>query len=112
MTKSGGGYVWDRVLEYRVWCHPEHGAPDEADGGDYYYVFATYEEALATSQRIEGAEKPLALVVQEEYIDEPEPGHYVHVKERRVTEWPVEFLARPKTHGEHDSGFHVPRCTG
>jgi hypothetical protein len=43
-----------------------------------------------------GAEEPLALVLQEEYIEEPEPGQYVHVKERRVTEWPVEFLRRPK----------------
>ena len=24
---AGGGYVWDEVLEYRVWCHPERGAP-------------------------------------------------------------------------------------
>lgn len=44
-AKAGGGYVWDEVLEYRVWCHPERGAPDEADGSDYYYAFATYEDA-------------------------------------------------------------------
>lgn len=24
-AKAGGGYVWDAVLEYRVWCHPERG---------------------------------------------------------------------------------------
>ncbi len=28
LAKSGGGYVWDEVLEYRVWCHPQDGAPD------------------------------------------------------------------------------------
>jgi hypothetical protein len=28
---AGGGYVWDAVLEYRVWCHPESGAPDLAE---------------------------------------------------------------------------------
>ncbi len=28
LVKSGGGYVWDEVLEYRVWCHPEIGAVD------------------------------------------------------------------------------------
>lgn len=38
---AGGGYVWDAVLEYRVWCHPERGAPDLEDGSDYYYSFAT-----------------------------------------------------------------------
>ncbi|MBX3692434.1 hypothetical protein [Dokdonella sp.] len=83
-------------MEYRVWCHPEHGAPDAADGNDYYYPFETYEEALRFSQETPGAEEPLALIVQEEYIDEPEPGKYVHVKERRVAEWPVSFLSRPR----------------
>ena len=40
--------------------------------------------------------KPLALIRQEEYISEPEPGVYIHMKELRVTEWPVEFLRRPR----------------
>jgi hypothetical protein len=96
LTEAGGGYVWDAVLEYRVWCHPERGAPDAADGDDYYHAFATYDEALACSEAIDGAEEPLALVLQEEYIDEPEPGDYRHVRERRVTEWPVAFLGRPR----------------
>ncbi|MCL2310274.1 MAG: GCN5 family acetyltransferase [Proteobacteria bacterium] len=95
-ANAGGGYVWDAVLEYRVWCYPERGAADLADGSDYYYPFETYEEALAFSQETQGAEEPLALIVQEEYIDEPEEGRYVHVKARRVAEWPVAFLSRPK----------------
>ncbi len=95
-AKAGGGYVWDEVLEYRVWCHPEQGAPDEFDGSDYFYAFETFEEALAYSERSEGAESPLALVLQREYIDEPEQGEYLHVKKERVTEWPVEFLSRPR----------------
>lgn len=95
-AKAGGGYVWDEVLEYRVWCHPERGASDEADGSDYFYSFATYVEALAFSQGAEGAEEPLALVLQREYISEEEPEQYVHVKEERVTEWPVAFLTRPR----------------
>jgi putative acetyltransferase len=95
-AKSGGGYVWDAVLEYRVWCHPERGAPDDDDGNDYFFAFATYEEALEQYESMVGAEEPLALILQEEYIDEPEVGAYVHVKERRVTEWPVEFLRRPR----------------
>jgi hypothetical protein len=97
LAKAGGGYVWDAVLEYRVWCHPERGAPtDEDDGGDYYYAFATYEEALEFSKSMTGTEEPLALILQEEYIEESEPGQYVHRKEQRVTEWPVEFLRRPR----------------
>ena len=95
-AKAGGGYVWDAVLEYRVWCHPERGAPGLDDGSDYYYAFETYEEALAFSEETPGAETPLALILQEEYINEPEPGKYIHVKDQRVAEWPVEFLSRPK----------------
>jgi putative acetyltransferase len=95
-AKAGGGYVWDAVLEYRVWCHPERGAPDEADGSDYYYAFESYEDASAFSSSNDGTEEPLALVLQREYIDEPEPGQYVHVREERVAEWPVAFLSRPK----------------
>jgi putative acetyltransferase len=96
LAKSGGGYVWDEVLEYRVWCHPERGSPDLDDGSDYYYFFASYAEALTFSRATEGAEEPLALIRQLEYIDELAPGEYRHVKEPRVTEWPVEFLRRPR----------------
>ncbi|KRB98241.1 hypothetical protein [Duganella sp. Root198D2] len=94
-AKSGGGYVWDAVLEYRVWCHPVRGAPDEDDGSDYYYAFETFEEAKEFADQNPGTEAPLALVLQREYIDEPEPGEYVHCREERVTEWPVTFLTRP-----------------
>jgi len=93
---AGGGFVWDAVLEYRVWCHPDDGAPDKADGSDYYYAFASYPEALRFSQKYPGAEEPLALILQKEHLDEPAPGQYVHVKRRRITEWPVVFLRRPR----------------
>src|ERR1700752_1163566 len=95
-AKAGGGYVWDAVLEYRVWCSPRRGAPDEADGSDYYYPFSTYDEALAFSADNPGADETLALLLQQEYLSGPEPGKYIHVRERRVTEWPVEFLTRPR----------------
>ena len=96
LTEAGGGFVWDDVLEYRVWCHPERGAPDEENGDDYYRAFATYVDAAAFSKNTHGAEEPLALVQQKEYIDEPRPGEYRHVKRLRITEWPVEFLHRPR----------------
>ncbi|WP_412970787.1 hypothetical protein [Glaciecola sp. MF2-115] len=35
-AKAGGGYVWDAVLEYRVWCSSSNGAPDLYEGNDYY----------------------------------------------------------------------------
>jgi putative acetyltransferase len=31
MAHAGGGYVWDAVLEYRVWNHPERGDVGEGD---------------------------------------------------------------------------------
>src|SRR5262245_35871600 len=88
VAKAGGGYVWDAVLEYRVWV--------VGTDNDSYRAFATYPEALAYSQTTPGAEDPTALVRQDEYLDEPEPGQYVNVKAMRVTEWPVEFLRRPR----------------
>lgn len=96
LVMSGGGYVWDDVLEYRVWCYPANGAPDTEDGNDYYYYFSTYEEAFEFSKNNVGCEPPIALILQEEYIDEEEPGKFVHIKERRLTEWQVEFLKRPR----------------
>jgi len=88
LTKSGGGYVYDEVLEYRVWVHP--------GGNDYYQAFPTYEETKHFSEQTARAEEPLVLVLQREYINEPEPGKYVHVKGDRITEWRVEWLAGSK----------------
>lgn len=93
-AKSGAGYFFDHVLEYRVWCHPERGAPDEFDGEDYYYAFASYEDALAFSTDTEGAEKPLVLIRQLEWINEPEAGVFIHEKGERIAEWRVEWLER------------------
>ena len=107
-AKAGGGFVWDEVLEYRVWCHPERGAPDLAEGSDYYYPFATHQEAFEFSNGNAGTEEPLALVLQEEFIDEPEPGRYIHVNARRVAEWPVSFLARPRRTASTIADFFAP----
>lgn len=107
-AQAGGGYVWDAVLEYRVWCHPERGAPDASRGSDYFRAFATYEDALEFSEATPGAEEPLALILQEEYIEEPEPGVYVHCKESRVTEWPPSFLSRPRRTSQTIPAFLAP----
>lgn len=102
LAKAGGGYVWDEVLEYRVWCHP-------ADGGDdYYYAFASSGEAEDFAARTPEAGSPLALVLQREHIDEPSPGEYRHVKEERITEWPVEFLRRPRRTEHTIPDFFAP----
>jgi len=62
-AKAGGGYVWDEVLEYRVWCHPERGAKDLENGNDYYYAFSNYGDASNFWKNNEGTEEPLALIL-------------------------------------------------
>lgn len=96
VVKSGGGYVWDEVLEYRVWCYPRSGALDIFEGDDYYHEFDNYQEALKFTKANPGTEEPLALILQKEYIDEPQAGKYLHIKEKRLTEWHVKFLSRPR----------------
>src|SRR4051794_21217371 len=107
-AKAGGGYVWDAVLEYRVWCYPAEGAEDLDDASDYYYAFATFAEASEFAEKTRGAQEPLALILQEEYIDEPAEGQYVHVRSQRVAEWPVEFLSRPKRNDRTIADFLSP----
>lgn len=88
LTKSGGGYFYDEVLEYRVWVH--------AGRSDEFRAFPTIESAEQFASTTKGAETPLVLILQREHIDEPEPGKYVHVKGDRITEWQVEWLADSK----------------
>ena len=88
LTKSGGGYFYDDVLEYRVWVHP--------GGDDYYCAFATYEEAKRFSEGTARAEEPLVLVRQLEHVNEPKPSVFEHVKRERITEWRVEWLQGTK----------------
>jgi hypothetical protein len=89
LTKSGAGYFYDEVLEYRVWINvPE--------GDDYYKAFARYEDALEFSKNTEGAEEPLVLILQKQWIDEPEPGKFFVRTEDRITEWRVEWLSNGK----------------
>ena len=106
---AGGGYVWDDVLEYRVWCHPKDG------GNDYYYAYSSYEEALQaadslrrTDKTIAKVESPLVLILQKEHINEPKPGQYVHVTEPRTAEWPPEFLSRPRRTSHTIPDFLAP----
>ena len=100
---AGGGYVWDAVLEYRVWCHA--GEED-----DYYYAFSSFEEAFACSESEPNAEAPVALVLQKEYISEAEPGECVHIHEQRITEWPPEFLLRPRRTEQTIPDFMSPQA--
>lgn len=92
LSKSGGGYFYDEVLEYRVWVHPHAGGPELQEGDDYFCAFPSYEEALAFSKEMPGAEDPLVLVLQREHVNEPKRGKFEHVVGDRISEWQVEWL--------------------
>jgi len=85
LAKSGAGYVWDEVLEYRVWTHK--------GGSDAMKAFATFEAARDYSERTYGAEPPLVLIRQKTHINEPERGKLVYVEDKeRITEWQPHWL--------------------
>ena len=97
---SGGGYFFDEVLEYRVWCYPEQDANEvDADGSflianEYYRAFMTFEQALAFANDTPDSRTPVALVRQLEWIDQPSRGVYIHNKGERITEWQANWLVR------------------
>jgi hypothetical protein len=95
-VKSGAGYFYDDVLEYRVWLHTRRGAPKKNGDSDYFVAFAQYEKALAFSQQSKSAEEPLALIRQLKHINEPEPGVFEVVETERIAEWRVEWLLPSK----------------
>lgn len=102
-TKSGAGYFYDEVLEYRVWLHPDLGAEPLAGKEDYFVAFAEFERAKVFSDTTKGAETPLALVRQVESINEPTPGVFVWDRVERITEWQVQWLA-----GNQRSSSSIP----
>ncbi|HEV2223729.1 MAG TPA: hypothetical protein VGR84_12080 [Candidatus Acidoferrales bacterium] len=95
-TDSGAGYFYDEVLEYRVWLNRDKGAEPLNGDKDYFVAFAQYEPAEAFSRKTRGAEVPIALVRQLEWIDEPERGHFVPERGERITEWQVQWLRNNK----------------
>lgn len=99
----GAGYFFDDVLEYRVWLD----LPD----GERYHAFAQWERADAYSQATPLASKPFALVRQLEYVNEPAPGEFEHVREVRVTEWRAEWLDGTKRGPTSIADFLAARRT-
>ena len=112
-TRSGAGYFYDDVLEYRVWLHPEKGAKPLNGAKDYFVAFAQYERANGFSKRSTGAESPIVLVRQLEWINEPEHGRFIPEKTERITEWQVQWLTGSKRGPKSISDFlQHPREAG
>ena len=98
---SGGGYFFDEVLEYRVWCYPDIEADITDNNGiplnattEYYRAFMTFEQALVFANDTPDSRTPVALVRQLEWIDQPSRGVYIHNKGERITEWQANWLVR------------------
>lgn len=97
---AGGGYFFDEVLEYRVWCYPDTNSNLDADASslnvknEYCHAFATYEQALTFATDTPDARAPVALVRQLEWVDQPSRGVYIHNKGERITEWHADWLTR------------------
>ena len=89
LAKSGGGYFYDDVLEYRVWHHPKHGS-------DLFRAFGSYEDAVRFAECTPDAEEPLVLVRQREWVSESTPGQFAHERSVRIAEWSVEWLEKGK----------------
>jgi len=86
LVHSGGGYLYDAVLEYRVWSKSEDGQP-------ICHSFGTYNDAKKFSKKIPGAEKvPVVLVLQKQYIEDTKDGKYKLINKERLAEWKVEWL--------------------
>ena len=105
MAQAGAGFFYDDVLEYRVWCYPLDGAEDKFDENDYYYSFGSFEEALEFSKITKGAQSPLVLIRQNEWINEVEPGNYIHESGERIAEWPAECLEGRKRQADSIDKF-------
>jgi hypothetical protein len=95
-AKSGAGYFYDDVLEYRVWLNPDRGARPLNGSQDYFVAFAQYELAQEFSDNTPGAEPPLVLVRQREWVDEPQKGQFIRESGERITEWQVQWLKDTK----------------
>lgn len=111
-VKSGAGFFYDDVLEYRVWLHPERGAQKLAGDSDYYAAFAQYEPALHFSKVNAGSEEPLVLVRQKESVNEPTPGKYEWVREERITEWQVDWLKPSRREPDSIKQFLATHAAG
>ena len=61
-------------------------------GMTIFAAFAQHEKAEAFAKVTPGAQAPLVLAPQRQWIDEPEPGRYVPMKGERITEWQVRWL--------------------
>lgn len=84
---------------------PAEGAKPLAEGHDYFFAFAEYENALAFSRKTKGAEEPLVLIRQYQWIDEPSPGKYQVKRGERITEWQVAWLSGAKRRPNSISEF-------
>jgi leucyl aminopeptidase len=87
---SGGGLIYDEVLEYRVWLKDE-------DRQSRCHSFVTYNDAKRFIKNTPTAERePVVLVLQKQYIEDNKDGKYKLIDKERFTEWRIEWLKGSK----------------
>jgi len=90
LVYSGGGLIYDEVLEYRVWSKDE-------DGQSICHSFVTYNDAKRFIKKTRTAERePVVLVWQKQYIEDTPNGKYKLIDKERFTEWRIEWLKGSK----------------
>jgi len=95
MCNSGGGYRYDRVLEWRVWRK-------DSEGELGVYSFPSFQKAQTFLRKVDDSRYShlVVLVEQKSWYKMDEQGDYVDpqgesyslVNEPRITEWAPEWL--------------------
>ncbi len=97
MCSSGGGYRYDRVLEWRVWRK-------DGDGELALYSFPSFQKAQSFMRKVSNDIYTHLVVLVEQkkwykmnekgsYVDD-EGRHYSLSRKTRITEWAPEWLLR------------------
>lgn len=110
-AQSGGGYLFDKVLEYRVWFQPPRGYKISVDTphgsirlNHTYIPTDTYENAKRISDKLEESGINIQGIL---VLVEQKPGHWVDWgavgpprigTRRRITEWRPEWLPGSRFH--------------
>ena len=94
---SGAGFIWDEVLEYRVWSR----GPTEC------HTFASYDEAERFSEATATRSIVLALVKQVEYFEGNTQRGFVELFRAPGTEEHPDYLLRSEYTLWHAKVLHT-----
>jgi len=109
LTMTGGGLIWSKVLEYRVWTKKGMDLDLKA--------FTTYKAAAKYQRRMEKKENVIysrlvVLISQDSYYKPDKNGGYENkgdkyklINKERITEWKPEWLFEEEIITKVDEGI-------